>query len=141
MVGVMATVATTFKCLCQHVKAPRTVVVSAPDPEAGHCQLTPSPESPGLSQASLAQSLLGVTAPFPWDLVCTRFCCALQESVSLVLWKFCNQIPLAFQVKFPRGSQSLCLIPRLGSLLWALEILQQQGHILVRQAVGWGHVW
>ena len=59
MVGVMATVATTFKCLCQHVKAPRTVVVSAPDPEAGHCQLTPSPESPGLSQASLAQSLLG----------------------------------------------------------------------------------
>ena len=83
----------------------------------------------------------GVTAPFPWDLVCTRFCCALQESVSLVLWKFCNQIPLAFQVKFPRGSQSLCLIPRLGSLLWALEVLQQQGHILVRQAVGRGHVW
>ena len=82
-----------------------------------------------------------VTAPFPWVLVCTRFCCALQESVSPVLWKFCNQIPLAFKVKFPRGSQSLCLIPRLGSLLWALEVLQQQGHILMRQAVGRGHVW
>ena len=47
-----------------------------------------------------------VTAPFPWVLVCTRFCCALQESVSPVLWKFCNQIPLAFKVKFPGGSQS-----------------------------------
>ena len=29
-----------------------------------------------------------------------RFCCAHQESVSPVLWKFCNQIPLAFKVKF-----------------------------------------
>ena len=31
------------------------------------------------------------------------------------------QIPLAFKVKFPGGSQSLCQIPRLGNLLWALE--------------------
>ena len=37
-----------------------------------------------------------------------------------VLWKFCNQISLASKVKFPGGSQSLCRIPRLGSLLWAL---------------------
>ena len=42
-----------------------------------------------------------------------------------VPWKFCNQIPLAFKVKFPGGSQSLCLIPRLGNLLWPLELLQQ----------------
>ena len=42
-----------------------------------------------------------------------------------ILWKFCNQIPLAFKVKFPGGSQSLCLIPRLGNLLWALELSQQ----------------
>ena len=35
----------------------------------------------------------GVTAPFSWVLVCTQgFVCALQESVSLVLCKFCNQI-------------------------------------------------
>ena len=32
------------------------------------------------------------------------FVCALQESVSPVLCKFCNQIPLASKVKFPGGS-------------------------------------
>ena len=53
----------------------------------------------------------GLTAPFSWVLVCTRFVCALQESVSPALWKFCNQIPLASKVKLPRGSQSLCQIP------------------------------
>ena len=44
------------------------------------------------------------------------------KSVSLVLWKFCNQIPLASKVKFSGGSQSLCQIPRLGNLLWFLEL-------------------
>ena len=62
----------------------------------------------------------GVTAPFSWVLVFTRFC-VLQESVSPVLWKFCNQIPPAF----PGGSLSLCWTPRWGDLLWALEIFQQ----------------
>ena len=33
------------------------------------------------------------------------------ESVSPVLWKFCNQIPPAFKVKFPDGSQYFCQIP------------------------------
>ena len=42
-----------------------------------------------------------------------------------ILWKFCNQIPMAFKVKFPGGSQSLCLIPMLGNLLGALELSQQ----------------
>ena len=46
--------------------------------------------------------------------------CALQGSVSPVLWKFCNQIPMAFEVKFPGGSQSFCQTPRLGNLLWVL---------------------
>ena len=41
------------------------------------------------------------------------------------LWKFCHQIPLAFKVKFPGSSQSLCQIPRLENLLGALELLQQ----------------
>ena len=31
------------------------------------------------------------------------------------------EIPLAFKIKFPGGSQSLYQIPRLGNLLWALE--------------------
>ena len=41
------------------------------------------------------------------------------------MWKFWNQIPPAFKVKFPGGSQSLCQIPRLGNPLWALELFQQ----------------
>ena len=64
----------------------------------------------------------GVIAPFSWVLVHTQYCHSLQESVSPVLWKFCNQIPLNFEVKFPRGSQSFCWIHRLGNLLWAQEI-------------------
>ena len=49
----------------------------------------------------------GVTAPFSWVLVHTRFClCPPRVSVSPVLWKFCNQIPLAFKVKFLGDSQS-----------------------------------
>ena len=54
-------------------------------------------------------------SPGSW---CTQgFVCALQEAVSPVLWTFCIQIPLAFKVKFPGGSQSLCQIPKLGNLL------------------------
>ena len=67
------------------------------------------------------------------------FVCVLQESVSPVLWKFCNQIPLAFKVKLPGGSQYLCQIPRLGNLLWALELSQQCKNffgIIVLQFVG-----
>ena len=67
----------------------------------------------------------GVIAPFSWVLVCPRLCCALQESVSPVQGRFCNQIILVFKVKFPEDCQSLCWIPRLGYLLWALEFLQQ----------------
>ena len=62
----------------------------------------------------------GDTAPFSWR--AQSFVCAFQESVSLVLWKFHNQIPLASKVKFPERSQSLSQIPRLGSLLWVLEL-------------------
>ena len=67
----------------------------------------------------------GVTAPFSWVLVHTRFVCAplhppARVSVSPVLWELCNQIPPAFKVRFPGVSQSLCWIPRLGNLLWAL---------------------
>ena len=76
------------KDVCQHATASRTVVVSAPDPAAGHCGPTSLPETPGHSQASLAQSLVGslLLSSGSW---CTQaFVCALQESVSLVPWKF-----------------------------------------------------
>ena len=36
-----------------------TAALSAPNPAAGHHQPTPLPETPGHSQASLGQSLLG----------------------------------------------------------------------------------
>ena len=112
--------ATSFKRSCS-----RTAALSAPYPSAGHPQPTPLSETPGHSQASLGQSLLGtlLLSPISW---CTQgSVCALQESVSPVLWQFCNQIPLASKVKFPGVSQSLCQIPRLGNLLWVLELSSQ----------------
>ena len=126
--------ATSFKRSCS-----RTAALSAPNPSAGHPQLTPLSETPGHSQASLGQSLLGtlLLSPISW---CTQgSVCALQESVSPVLWQFCNQIPLASKVKFPGSSQSLYQIPRLENLLWVLEISQQCENffgIIVLQFVG-----
>ena len=93
MVGVMET---SFKRTYA-----KTVVFSAPDPTAGHCRLMPLPETPGHSQESLAQSFVRSLLLFPGSWCSQDFVCALQKSVSTVLWKFCNQIPLAFKVKFP----------------------------------------
>ena len=55
------------------------------------------------------------------------FVCAIQNwnLFPPVLWKSCNQILLVFLVRFPGGSQSLCRIPRLGSLMWDSEPSQQ----------------
>ena len=49
----------------------------------------------------------------------------LESLFSAVLWKPCNQIPLAFKVRFLRNSQSLCQVPRLGSLMWGSKLSQQ----------------
>ena len=48
------------------------------------------------------------------------FVCALQDWSLFppVLWNSYNQTPLAFKARFPGDSQSLCRIPRLGSLTW-----------------------
>ena len=84
----------------------------------------------------------GVTAPFLWVLVCARFglCPPRLESLfPLVLWKSCNQIPLTFKVRFPEDSQSLCPVPRLGSLTWGSEPSPQCKNffgIIVLQFVG-----
>ena len=61
-----------------------TAVFSAPDPTAGHCQPVPSLETPGHSQASLAQSLIGTLLLSPGSWYAQSFVCALQESVSPV---------------------------------------------------------
>ena len=134
MVGVMFVMVTSFKRAFA-----RTVVFHAPDHTAGHCWPTPLLETPGHSQRSLAQSLVGPLLLSPGSWCAQGFVCALQESVSPVLWKFCNQILLAFKVKFSGDSQSLCWIPRLGNLLWTLVLSQQCRNffgIIVLQFVG-----
>ena len=54
MVEVMKIMATSSKRSCAH-----TATLSDPDLAAGQHQLTPPPETPGHSQASLAQSFRG----------------------------------------------------------------------------------
>ena len=79
MVAVMKIMVTSFKR--SHAC---TATLSAPDPAAGHCQPMPLLQTPGHSQASLGQSLL--LSSGSW---CTQVSvCALQESVSPVLYKF-----------------------------------------------------
>ena len=66
-----------------------TATVSVPNPVAGHSQPMPLPETPGHSQASLGQSLVGSLLFSPWSLHAHGFFFpALQESVSPVLCKF-----------------------------------------------------
>ena len=60
------------KDICQHAGLPMTAVVHAPDRSAGHCQPTPPRKTPGHSHMSVSVSC-GVTAPFFWALVHTRF--------------------------------------------------------------------
>ena len=88
------------KGLCQHT-APITVVFSAADPWKAIVK-------PHLCQRLLDThkhvwlSLLWGHSSFQLGSWCVQgFVCALQGSISPVLWKFCNQIPLAFKVKFP----------------------------------------
>ena len=98
-----------------------TATLSAFNPEAGYHRPTPLSESWTLT-GSLGQSLVGSLLFSPGPQCAQDFVCALQEFISPVLCKFCNQIPLASKVKFPGGSQSLCQILRLGNLLWVLEL-------------------
>ena len=54
----------------------------------------------------------------------TLFCVCPPRVESLLpplLLKSCNQIPLAFKVRFSRNSSSHCRTPRLGSLTWGSE--------------------
>ena len=59
-----------------------TASLSGPNPEAGHHQPTPLPETLGHSQASLGQSLVGSLLLSPWFWCTERSVCALQESIS-----------------------------------------------------------
>ena len=79
----MKKIETSFKC--SHAC---TVALGALNPAAGHCRPMPLLETPGHSQASLGQSLVGslLLSSGSWCAQC--FVCALQESVSPVLCKF-----------------------------------------------------
>ena len=114
MVGVMKIMVTIFKVSCAS-----TAILSASDHKAGNCIPTALPETPGHSQESL---LWGHCSFLLGPGFTQGFVCALQESVSPVMCKFYNQIPLASKIKFSRGSQSLCQVPRLGNLLCILEL-------------------
>ena len=71
-----------------------------------------------------------------------NFACDLQRLESLflsVLWKACNQIPLALKARFPGDSKFLCYILRLGSLTWGSEPSRQGESFfgfIVLQSVG-----
>ena len=60
----------------------RTATLSVPDPPADHCWPLPLPETPGHSQASLGQSVVGSLLLSPGSWCAQGFVCALQESVS-----------------------------------------------------------
>ena len=59
-----------------------------PEPAAGHHQPTPLLETPGHSQASLCQSLVGSLLLYPGSLCTQGSVCALLESATTVLCKF-----------------------------------------------------
>ena len=99
----------------------RTAAASAPIPVA-------STGDPPILAGGFGSVSCGVTALFLWVLVQARFCLCPPRLESLfppVLWKSCNQILLAFKVRFPGDSQTLCWVPRLGSLTWGSRPSQQ----------------
>ena len=58
-----------------------SAALSAPDPAAGDCQLTPLPETPGHTWAYLGQPLVGPLLLSPGSWCAQGFVGALQESV------------------------------------------------------------
>ena len=82
MMEVMKIMASSFKGSHAH-----TATLNAPNSAAGHHQPTPPPETPGYSQASLGQSLVGSLLVSSGSWSTQGFVCALQESVSPVLCK------------------------------------------------------
>ena len=84
MVEVMKIMETSFK----RSPAP-TAALGASDSEASHQQHTPLSETPGHSWACLSQSPVGSLLLSPGSWYTQAFVCALQESVSPGLFKFC----------------------------------------------------
>ena len=96
----------------QQAAPPGAAAASAPERTARRCQRLTH------SQASLAQALGGLLplSPESWG---TQGFASFPSPLT-----FCNHIPLTSRSD-SLGSQSLCWIARLGSLLWPLELFQQ----------------
>ena len=92
---------------------------------AGHCLPTPPLKTPGHSQASLAQSLVGLLLLSSGFLVHTRFCVYPPRICFPSPVQVLSSNPTGLQSQIPWDSQSVCQIPRLGTLLWTLELSQQ----------------
>ena len=58
----------------------RAATLSAPSPAAGRCQLTPKLETPGRSQASLGQSLVGSLLLSPRAELCSAYLTSMQST-------------------------------------------------------------
>ena len=79
---------------------------------------TASTGDPPTLEGSFGSVSCGVTAPFLWVLVHSRLCLCPPRLESLfpwVLWKSCDQIPLAFKTRFPRPTDSQSFV---GSWDW-----------------------
>ena len=108
----------------------------------GLCQPTPLQKTLKHSQVGLAQSSVGslFLSPQSWCVqsfvyVCQEWHLCFPQSCG----ESCNQIPLAFKVRFPGHSQTLGCISRLESLIWGQEPSQQFKDIFditVLQVVG-----
>ena len=101
MTGVMVVMVTSFKRTYTSMCGSQDCFIQCPWPHGRSLSFTSLPETPGHSQESLALSFIGSLLLSPGSWCSQGFVCALQKSVSTVLWKFCNQISLAFKVKFP----------------------------------------
>ena len=88
------------KVLCQDC------CIQYPDPTAGHASV----EDWTLGQVWLVGLLL--LSPGSWQ--AQGFVCAFQKSVSPVVWKFCNQIPLASRVLIRWGFSVPLQDPHIG---------------------------
>ena len=103
----------------------QTAAASAAVPVLNSSWPTPPQKTLQHQQVTLVQSPVESLLLSSWVLVFARFCLYPPRLESLcppVLWKSCNQIPLAFKVRFPEASQSFCWVPRLGSLRWVLNL-------------------
>ena len=111
--------------LCQRGPS-QTAAASSPIPVVSPCQPTPPRET--LQQQQVLVQYPWSHCSFPLSLGAHRALFVPSKtgvSVSPGLRKSCNQILLAFKVRFSGDSQSLCRSLRLGSLTWDSEPSQQ----------------